>query len=238
MLNVETEDDEALIANTIAEICIILILLFFLAVGAIILDNKKDLSNDNLLTPEIKFTDSLISTLNTNKCAHDRSDDNLNLSVQITQNNNDETSLFLKSSEQPTAHGKDCLSPICESLLSQMLNVNSLNTIVNINGHSSSEWDEACLISNKQENVFDCNLQLSMNRALSVFIICRGVIDENTIFFNQKNKTFGKLAHKKMELFFRTRGYSSSIPIHKPNTKLEDKNKSRRVEFTIERSRE
>jgi len=227
MYHKNSDDDETIVANTIAEICIILVLLFFLAVGIVFLINSGEKS-------PLTFSDKLLSDLEKNKCEFQRSLDKQDLIIQLSDNKD---ALFKQSQSVPTEFGQKCFKPICEDLLNQLLPIENSNTIINIDGHSSSEWKGQCKIDGSLSDQFDCNLKLSNDRAVSVFQMCRGVINEILKENNFTNKNIKPQSEEALERHFRARGYSSAEPIFFRGTNKEDPNKSRRVEFSIESRR-
>lgn len=231
------EDDEVVIANTVAEISMILILLFFLAIAAT--TSKNIVTQDAIEIP--KFSDDVLSSLKKKGCDHELKNDGRTLAATLITK---EMTIFRGKTEQITEFGKGCFIPICKEIIKLTLNPNFKNATISIDGHASSEYRDYCGSETSPKiscricgDKFDCNLRLSMLRSLEVFRFCRNNLNGGT--FNNyiqsisgNDRNWWDIAKKSFEQKVRANGKSSAEVI-KDKSGQEDETKSRRVEFTF-----
>ena len=251
-----SESDEALISNTIAELCMILILLFFLSIGATVVPNAIQTKNQEKGVPVNKekkpsFSDALFVNLDKLRCEYETAKNGSVLRLLMGGKNTqtsggvNERSVFVDTSKELSSFGRTCVIEICRDI-SIILNERSASLHgVSIDGHASSEYrdycgapdttDQACKICGDQ---FDCNLRLSMLRSLEVFRHCRGVFhaghSDNFVDYAAEWRVDERLPSDTVfERKVRASGKSSAEIERWPNGD-EDKLRSRRVEFTLE----
>lgn len=262
------EDDDAIVANTVAEICVVLVLLFFLAIGSVLAVTSPADEQSAILPDEPRievpangaieessvravgdrvagwvpaFEGSLVSQLNRSGCQYRLSNGRRTLSMLLGAGEN---AMFEQNSAAPTSYGLDCLRPVCRSLLVEVLKPRLAGRVeVQIDGHASSEWRDLCTPSLAAttgcmpcSDAFDCNLALSMERARSVFNVCRSEVRDVE---NTSPTSPGGVADRDA-LFvatFRTKGVSSAELVRGADG-TENAARSRRVEFTIRAKRD
>lgn len=253
MPEIKSENDDDVISNTIAELLAVLVLLFFLAIGFILIELptiEKPNTSPTVFPPGILVQESF------NACNYQRSNDGTALEVMDKSINEDSNLngkagvLFLKGSSDLTQYGHNCLEKVCDSIIHFIDESDTIISFqIHINGHSSSEWTnplssinysipkspQICYRTSRGEycedcsNDYMCNLKLSTRRAISVYDLCLSRIK---IVHEDNQATILDVFEKNT----RAVGFSSSQIKYKTNPDgsiEEDSSRSRRVEFSI-----
>jgi len=131
---------------------------------------------------------------------------------------NNPKTLFERNDDRLNSGFKHILDDFFPRYINRLLEFRLYILSIRIEGHTSSEWEGVC----DEGSPYFCNMKLSQNRTRSVLKYC-------LLIGNPSIKDHIKWLRN----ILTTIGFSSSKLIHYTNTKKEDKERSRRVEFRV-----
>lgn len=256
------ESENEIVANTVAELMVILVMLFFLAVGYVFL--KKSKAGE---TEGQTWSPGIEEKLKELGCVASLDSKKRRLRLVGRFANPNRRKQLIELFESESYHladwGVECVEIVCNEL-TELAGGNKITplTRIHVNGHASEIWrgekrfchfdvHKRSKYCEDCSDAFNCNLLLSARRAHTVFNACRKqfgdtVFDPGYIESNKKNvdgtqtlvgRTYFKTNNERFEYFFRTGGFSSAEPIADGDSTRVNTH-SRRVEFEIRPKRD